>query len=83
MEQIEFVSPTLNERGEVLSQARHSALQVRENLGKGVLLELLLLPAGVFYMGSPYSDGHPEEQPRHFVTIKAFLMGKLPVTQRQ
>ena len=56
------------------------------DLGKGVKLELVLIPAGEFLMGSPYSDQHADadEKPQHRVRItKPFYMGKYLVTQEQ
>ncbi|QCS49466.1 serine/threonine protein kinase [Picosynechococcus sp. PCC 11901] len=66
-----------------------------EDLGNGVKLEMILIPAGSFMMGTPYdeitklckeysSDGIRRESPQHRVTIpKPFYMGKFLVTQGQ
>ena len=81
MQTIEFETPTLNEKGEVIARTRHTAEQFTEDLGHGINLEMILIPAGVFQMGSPRNTGNPDEQPQHFVTIKSFMMGKFPVTQ--
>lgn len=56
------------------------------DLGGGVKMEFVLIPAGEFYMGSPKSekgrDG--DEGPVHYVKIsKPFYMGKYEVTQLQ
>ncbi|MHC5053165.1 MAG: bifunctional serine/threonine-protein kinase/formylglycine-generating enzyme family protein [Planctomycetota bacterium] len=56
------------------------------DLGQGVTLDLVLVPAGEFMMGSPESEpfrfGH--EGPQHRVRItKPFYMGKYEVTQGQ
>jgi formylglycine-generating enzyme required for sulfatase activity len=56
------------------------------DLGNGVKLEMLLIPAGEFQMGSPTSDTSAEadEMPRHAVRIsRPFYLGKYPVTQEQ
>ncbi len=56
------------------------------DLGKGVKLELVLIPAGEFLMGSPDSDKDalPSEKPQHRVRItKPFYLGKYLVTQDQ
>ena len=58
----------------------------RFDLGKGVKLEMVLIPAGEFLMGSPDSekDAHADERPQHRVRItKPFYMGKYLVTQEQ
>ena len=56
------------------------------DLGKGVKLEMVLIPAGEFLMGSPDSDkdADPDEKPQHRVRItKPFYLGKFLVTQEQ
>jgi formylglycine-generating enzyme required for sulfatase activity len=56
-----------------------------EKLGNGVVLEIVAIPGGNFWMGSP--ENEPErtnfESPQHLVTIQPFFMGKYPVTQSQ
>lgn len=56
-----------------------------ESLPGGIGLRMMAIPAGTFLMGSP--DGELErlsrEGPQHEVTVKAFFMGKFPVTQAQ
>jgi len=56
------------------------------DLGGGVKLEMVLVPAGEFKMGSPDSDKDAIkwEKPQHRVRItKPFYLGKYPVTQEQ
>ena len=56
------------------------------DLGKGAKLELVLIPAGEFLMGSPDSDkeAFDWEKPQHRVRItKPFYLGKYLVTQEQ
>ena len=56
------------------------------DLGKGIKLEMVLVPAGEFMMGSPDSDksGRGDERPQHRVRItKPFWLGKYLVTQEQ
>ncbi|MHC0061910.1 SUMF1/EgtB/PvdO family nonheme iron enzyme [Nostoc sp. UIC 10890] len=56
-----------------------------ENLGNGVVLEMVAIPGGKFFMGSPESEPERsgDESPQHPVTIQPFFMGKFPVTQSQ
>jgi len=57
-----------------------------ENEGDGIKMEFVRIPAGSFYMGSPYSEkGRDDnEGPVHEVRItKPFYMGKYEVTQGQ
>jgi Uncharacterized conserved protein len=83
MQTIEFETPTLNGKGEPIARTRHTAEQFTEDLGQGINLELIVIPAGVFQMGLPRNMGNPDEQPQHFVTIKSFIMGKFLITQGQ
>jgi Uncharacterized conserved protein len=55
------------------------------DLGAGVKIELVLIPAGKFIMGSaPSEPGHSPNEIQHEVTLtKPFLMGKYEVTQSQ
>lgn len=56
------------------------------DLGGGVNLEMIKIPAGTFQMGSPDSEEFrdPNEGPVHKVTItKDYYIGKYEVTQRQ
>ena len=55
------------------------------DLGKGVKLEMILVTAGKFMMGSPESEeGRYKNENQHEVTItKPFYMGKYEVTQEQ
>jgi len=56
------------------------------DLGNGVRMKVVLIPAGSFIMGSPKSEANREddEGPQHKVTIsKGFYMGITEVTQKQ
>jgi formylglycine-generating enzyme required for sulfatase activity len=56
------------------------------DLGDGVKLEMVLVPAGKLRMGCPDSDksGNKVERPQHEVTLSTpFYMGKYEVTQGQ
>ena len=55
------------------------------NLGNDVKLEMILIPAGKFKMGSPESEyGRDKDETQHEVTLtKPFYMGKHEVTQEQ
>ena len=55
------------------------------DLGNGIELTMVLIPAGKFLMGSPISEEYrDEDETQHEVTIsKPFYMGKFEVTQEQ
>ncbi|MFB2837795.1 SAV_2336 N-terminal domain-related protein [Floridanema evergladense] len=69
----------------VIKRHRQQASGYSEDLGNGVLLEMVAIPEGSFMMGSPTGEeGHREsESPQHQVILKSFFMGKYPVTQAQ
>ncbi|HUQ32187.1 MAG TPA: formylglycine-generating enzyme family protein, partial [Pyrinomonadaceae bacterium] len=46
-------------------------------------LEMVLIPAGTFMMGSPDGEGQNDEHPQHRVTVQSFYMGRYEVTQAQ
>jgi formylglycine-generating enzyme required for sulfatase activity len=60
-----------------------------EGLGKGVALEMVYVPSGIFQMGSPSSEANldsyefPRESPQHPVAVPNFSMGKYEITQAQ
>ena len=55
------------------------------DLGKGVKLEMVLIPAGKFVMGSPKDEKDRDvgEDQHEVILTKAFYMGKYEVTQNQ
>jgi formylglycine-generating enzyme required for sulfatase activity len=71
---------TVNAKGEEISRRPHSARFFPEDLGDGVVLEMVSIPGGTFQMGSTEKDC---EQPVHQVTVKPFFMGKYAITQEQ
>jgi formylglycine-generating enzyme required for sulfatase activity len=54
-------------------------------LGNDITLEMVEIPGGIFYMGSPDSEEgrSDDESPQHLVRVSPFYMGKYPVTQAQ
>ncbi|MGZ9224045.1 MAG: formylglycine-generating enzyme family protein [Anaerolineales bacterium] len=83
LQTIEFETPALNEKGEIIAQARHSARQFTEDLGDDVSLDMLVIPPGIFQMGSPRHLGNKDEQPQHLVTITSFMMSRYLIAQEQ
>jgi len=83
MKTIEFETPTVNNKGEIIARTRHSADVFTEDLGNGVLLDMIIIPAGSYQMGSRPSEGNPDERPQHFIRVGKFMMGQCLVTQGQ
>ncbi|MDM9382623.1 bifunctional serine/threonine-protein kinase/formylglycine-generating enzyme family protein [Chlorogloeopsis sp. ULAP01] len=69
--------------GREISRNRSQAQFFAENLGKGVILEMVQIPGGTFMMGSTHGEGKNSEKPQHRVSVKPFFMGKYPITQEQ
>lgn len=64
----------------------HPKVDMTLDLGNGVTMKLVLIPAGTFTMGSPANEPgrNDDEGPQHKVTIsKPFYMGIYTVTQEQ
>lgn len=67
------------------TRAEDNPKELTLDLGKGVKLELVLIPPGTFEMGSlEKEEGRAKSETRHTVTLtKPFYMGKYEVTQEQ
>jgi len=65
---------------EITQRDKKQARYQTEDLGKGVLLEMVSIVGGTFTMGSTDYD---RLKPPHSVTVQPFYMGKYPVTQAQ
>ena len=77
----------LRQEGGRWSMERRS-LQVegyQQDLGGGVALTMVTIPAGSFLMGSPKDEpGRSEDEgPQHEVSLGAFFMAQTPITQAQ
>jgi formylglycine-generating enzyme required for sulfatase activity len=76
---------TVNRRGLEISRKKNSAYCFKEDIGNGVILEMVYIPGGTFTMGLPETEpeSHDHEKPQHQVTIQPFFMGKYVATQAQ
>ena len=56
-----------------------------EQLSQEVNLEMVLIPAGSFSMGSPLNEeGRIDDETQHEVTLThSYYIGKYPITQKQ
>ena len=68
-----------------LAKSMGKLIEVKIDLGGGVKLDMVLIPAGKFMMGSPSSEkNRRSDETQHEVTItKPYYMGKYEVTQEQ
>jgi len=67
------------------TQRQGTAQFFNEPLGDNLALKMILIPAGIFQMGSPEGElgRRDSEGPQREVNVSAFCMGKYPVTQAQ
>jgi formylglycine-generating enzyme required for sulfatase activity len=78
-----FETPVLEADGSVVAMLSGQGSVLVETLAEDVDLELVALPAGSFWMGSPPGEGYQDERPRHLVAVGPFALGRVPVTQAQ
>ncbi len=82
--EFEFETVSVDSKGKIINRSRKTARQQVENLGKGVILEMVYIPGGTFTMGSPGNEAdRSSDEKQHQVTVSPFFMGKYPVTQKQ
>lgn len=81
----EFTMVTINEQGKEIDYHQEQAYYLTEELGNGVILDMVYIPGGEFWMGSPESEGKRchKERPQHLVTVQPFFISKYPITQTQ
>jgi hypothetical protein len=81
----EYESVTVNRRGEIIKQTLGKAYYYREDLRKGIYLDMVYIPGGKFIMGASEreKDSEKEERPQHEVILPSYWMGKYVVTQEQ
>ncbi|MDE5089939.1 MAG: SUMF1/EgtB/PvdO family nonheme iron enzyme, partial [Trichodesmium sp. St16_bin2-tuft] len=80
-----FTTVRVNSRGDIIRRSKGKAEVMTENIGNGVSLEMVKIPGGRFFMGSPETEAerYDFEGPQHYVNVPEFFMGKYPVTQAQ
>jgi formylglycine-generating enzyme required for sulfatase activity len=89
-----FETVTVNERGKIIKQEQKQTRYFTELLGektllgitwqKGVILEMVEIPAGEFVMGSPENEpGYKTEVPQRRIKVPRFFMGRFEVTEAQ
>lgn len=70
-------------QGRETRRTRGQAEYFPEDLGNGVVLEMVSIPGGRFQMGSAEGEGDGDERPQHSVTVKPFLISRYLITQAQ
>ncbi|QLE59229.1 hypothetical protein FD725_00865 [Nostoc sp. TCL26-01] len=86
LETFKFETVTVDEKGQVIEpDANKQAKFFKEDLGNGITLEMVEIPAGSFKMGSPPGENgrSKSEEPQPIVNVPAFFIGKFEVTQEQ
>ncbi|MDX2096880.1 MAG: formylglycine-generating enzyme family protein, partial [Leptolyngbyaceae cyanobacterium bins.59] len=95
LQRFEFETATIQQQGQqgflrrkpkwVITKSPGYGWQRVEDLGNGVLLEMVEVIGGRFQMGSPENEPerYGDEGPQHEVTVNDFFIGKYPVTQAQ
>jgi formylglycine-generating enzyme required for sulfatase activity/predicted Ser/Thr protein kinase len=84
-----FDTVTVDARGREINRSHCQAEYFPEDLGGGVMLEMVSIPGGTFLMGSPdstsgrYDNRYGNQSPQHRVKLEPFFMGKYAVTQAQ
>lgn len=83
LQEFSFDVVMLGEQG--TERRQHNAFCFQQSLEMGLDLEMVLVPGGKFWMGSPESeiDRDSHESPYHEVTLAPFCLSKFPITQVQ
>ena len=81
----DFEVVTVDAMGNVTKRRPARAKSFTEDLGNGVMLEMVEIPGGEFKMGSPPNEEgrRNDEAPLHHVNVRPFFIGKFQVTQAQ
>jgi formylglycine-generating enzyme required for sulfatase activity len=81
----EFEVVEVDAWGQESNRYRKQSRYFLDDLGNGVLLEMVAIPGGTFLIGSPSSEKgrFRHESRQNSVTVKPFYLGKFTVTQQQ
>ncbi|MDJ0511219.1 MAG: SUMF1/EgtB/PvdO family nonheme iron enzyme [Crocosphaera sp.] len=83
-----------NQEKWVINKQEKYTQGIIEELGEGLVLELVNIPGGTFFMGTDEEEierlsdkfnntWYKNESPQHQVTLQPFSMGRYPITQGQ
>ena len=85
LEKFSFETPIIDETGTILERVKGTSPSFTEDLGEGVISEMVYIPEGSFLMGASSDEAGSQicEQIQHSVNFKGFFLGKFPITQKQ
>jgi len=91
-----FETVRMDARGRIVERREGRARYFVEELGDGVMLEMVEIPGGTFLMGTSEAEARKmrqrssldekwidQEMPQHRVNVPSFFIGKFQVTQAQ
>jgi formylglycine-generating enzyme required for sulfatase activity len=82
--EVSFTCVNIDNCGKEIKRTLGKNFQKVFDLGRDIILEMVYIPAGEFWMGSPGGEGEADEKPQHKVCIaQGFYLGKVPITQAQ
>lgn len=81
----EFGMDSVDRSGKTKHRSGSKARSFTQDLGGGVTLEMVAIPGGTFWMGSPDTEAErlEYEGPQHRVAVSPFFLGRCPITQAQ
>ncbi|WP_460202313.1 SUMF1/EgtB/PvdO family nonheme iron enzyme [Scytonema sp. NUACC21] len=81
----QFEVVTVDLQGKIIQRSNKQADYFEENLGDGIVLEMVSIPGGKFQIGAPQNEHGTveDERPQCIVNVTPFFMGKYPITQMQ
>ncbi|WP_366664969.1 formylglycine-generating enzyme family protein [Microcoleus sp. bin48.metabat.b7b8b9.023] len=84
LQTFDFETVTVDVHGNIANRKANQAEFISEDLGSGVILDMVAISGGCFVMGSnTEAQQENNERPQHKVNISHFFMGKYEVTQEQ
>ncbi len=80
-----FEVVTVDSQGRENSRQTKTAQALIQELPAGIIMEMVSIPGGKFWMGSPGTEAEriDHEGPLHEVTVPPFYLGRFTVTQAQ
>ncbi len=85
LKSFDFEVIKVDDQGKIIEQKISKNQYFTVELGQDVYLEMVVIPGGTFFMGSPVKEGRDrlQERPQHQVNVLSFCMSKHPITQAQ